>query len=150
MKIKLIDFGLCDFTDSMPDYQCRNFVGSFEYAAPEVLLERPYDGQIADSWSCGVVLYTLLFGEFPFSLATQRDFIYNGTVPVIEWPDARMKDRFVSWTVKDMITKMLTVDPKIRFNMEMLSEHKWLSNSPCNSPTPSRVPPPLSSCVAVA
>jgi len=41
-------------------------LGTPVYAAPEVLSLQQYDGFKVDSWSCGVVLYTLLMGKIPF------------------------------------------------------------------------------------
>ena len=44
----------------------RTSYGSLNYAAPEIVGHRTYEGTAVDVWSCGVILYTLLAGALPF------------------------------------------------------------------------------------
>lgn len=63
--IKLTDFGLSRFIDpSNPFLETR--CGSEEYAAPELIIGKRYDGRKTDAWALGVVLYALITGSLPF------------------------------------------------------------------------------------
>ncbi|CAR27740.1 hypothetical protein ZYGR_0N02260 [Zygosaccharomyces rouxii] len=61
--VKLIDFGSAAYVKSGP---FDVFVGTIDYAAPEVLSGEPFDGKPQDIWAIGVLLYTIVFKENPF------------------------------------------------------------------------------------
>ncbi|KAE9606867.1 putative protein kinase CAMK-OST1L family [Lupinus albus] len=62
--LKICDFGFSksNLLHSRP----KSTVGTPTYVAPEVFLRQEYDGKAADVWSCGVILYTMLVGAYPF------------------------------------------------------------------------------------
>uniref|UniRef100_A0A803LUR1 non-specific serine/threonine protein kinase n=1 Tax=Chenopodium quinoa TaxID=63459 RepID=A0A803LUR1_CHEQI len=63
-RVKICDFGYSK--SSVLHSQPKSAVGTPAYIAPEVLSKREYDGKIADVWSCGVTLYVMLVGAYPF------------------------------------------------------------------------------------
>jgi 5'-AMP-activated protein kinase catalytic alpha subunit len=128
-NIKLIDFGLCDFVNDVGNKTrlCVDSVGSPAYISPEILTGKPYDGFKADVWSCGVVLYALLFGCFPFS-ASQYKLLVSGEPLVVQFPESG-----VSKCAKELLRSMLKLQPDSRFSLEDIQGHDWLSPSIVNN-----------------
>uniref|UniRef100_A0A8R7TJ05 non-specific serine/threonine protein kinase n=1 Tax=Triticum urartu TaxID=4572 RepID=A0A8R7TJ05_TRIUA len=63
-RLKICDFGYSK--SSLLHSKPKSTVGTPAYIAPEVLSRREYDGKTADVWSCGVTLYVMLVGGYPF------------------------------------------------------------------------------------
>ena len=62
-RIKLIDFGSAAYVKNGP---FDVFVGTIDYAAPEVLQGGAYGGKEQDVWALGILLYTIVYKENPF------------------------------------------------------------------------------------
>ncbi|KAL6524864.1 Calcium-dependent protein kinase 29 [Orobanche minor] len=119
--LKATDFGLSVFIESGKVY--KDLVGSAYYVAPEVL-RRNY-GKEADVWSAGVILYILLSGFPPFWADTDKGIfeeILEGKVDLQSPPWHTISD-----SAKDLIDKMLTVDPNKRITAAEALDHPWLT-----------------------
>ena len=74
-NLKLCDFGVSQMVErdekgrKKPLYSKS---GTPVYIAPEMLSQSGYDGFKADIWACGVVLYSMLYGEVPFRDTTKE------------------------------------------------------------------------------
>jgi serine/threonine protein kinase len=75
---------MCLPPQSALDSQPKSTVGTPAYIAPEVLQRSAYNGHGADVWSCGVTLYVMLVGAYPFEDASDpRNF--SKTIKVGSW-----------------------------------------------------------------
>lgn len=63
-KIQLIDFGSSAYLKEGKEFD--TFCGTLDYAAPEVLTGKKYEGRKQDIWALGILLYTLIYKENPF------------------------------------------------------------------------------------
>ncbi|XP_051538896.1 ribosomal protein S6 kinase alpha-3 isoform X5 [Myxocyprinus asiaticus] len=96
------------------------------FVAPEVLKKQGYDAA-CDIWSLGVLLYTMLTGFTPFA---------NGPEDTPEEILARIgSGKFsltggywnsVSSEAKDLVSKMLHVDPHQRLTAAQVLRHPWI------------------------
>lgn len=124
-KIYVIDLGLCAFMEEKKP--CRDFCGSDNYLAPEIVRRTPYCGYKADVFSTGVVLFSLLFGVFPFE--NLRVNGVHSTDP--NRPLKTLRVRFpadvpVASSAKDLLARMLEDDPAKRISMDEVINHPWM------------------------
>ncbi|ODV87800.1 hypothetical protein CANARDRAFT_193364 [[Candida] arabinofermentans NRRL YB-2248] len=111
--VKLIDFGSAAYTKNGP---FGVFVGTIDYAAPEVLNGKPYEGKPQDVWAMGILLYTLVFKENPF---VNVDEILDGDLKFPLFSN-------VSDSCIELIKMMLTKNINERPTMNEVLSHRWL------------------------
>ena len=114
--IKLIDFGFATYIPKNGE-KLREYLGTREYAAPEILEEAGYREKV-DEWAIGVIMYNMLTGYEPFKGNTPseiKDSVLFATIKFdkIEDNDLRelnekLLNRFVSKriTCKEALTEV--------------------------------------------
>ncbi|RCK64501.1 Serine/threonine-protein kinase PSK1 [Candida viswanathii] len=110
--IKLIDFGSAGYVRQGP---FDVFVGTIDYASPEVLRGEKYEGKPQDIWALGILLYTMLYKENPF---------YN--VDEIMEGDLRIP-YVISDSSLSLIRKILIRDVEHRPTITDIMEDEWLA-----------------------
>lgn len=120
VHIKLIDFGTsCFYGDNQ---RLKKVLGTPFYIAPEVL-QGSYNEK-CDIWSCGVILYILLCGFPPFS--GTDDAAIMRKVSTGKYSFVHRNWRNVSSDAKSLITRMLSMDPKVRPSALHCLQDPWL------------------------
>lgn len=71
-KIFLIDFGFALIADK--DFLIKNYCGTLNYMAPELVMGKPHRGGPVDVWALGVLLYKTVVGDYPFKGELTRHF----------------------------------------------------------------------------
>mmetsp|Transcript_34719 Transcript_34719/g.54227 ORF Transcript_34719/g.54227 Transcript_34719/m.54227 type:complete len:498 (+) Transcript_34719:68-1561(+) len=133
LNVKIADFGL---SNMMRDGAfLKTSCGSPNYAAPEVISGQLYAGAEVDIWSCGVILYALLCGNLPFDDENIANLFKKIKGGVYTMPG------YLSEGCRDLIPRMLVVDPLQRITVNQLRLHHWFqTNLPAYLLSPAEVP----------
>ncbi|KAL0212276.1 hypothetical protein RCL1_005902 [Eukaryota sp. TZLM3-RCL] len=119
LNVKVADFGLSNL---MAD---GNFLltscGSPNYAPPEVISGLPYVGPAVDVWSCGVILFAMIYGRLPFDDSNIQVLFSKIKSGRFTFPS----DVSVCGELKALISGMLRVDPLQRISMEDVKCSPW-------------------------
>lgn len=121
--IKLADFGLSKVIwDSKTMTPC----GTVGYTAPEIVKDERYSKSV-DMWALGCVLYTILCGFPPFydeSIETLTHKVAMGQYTFLSpWWDS------ISDGAKDLVSRLLTVDPEKRYTIDEFLQHPWITQT---------------------
>ncbi|XP_044488568.1 serine/threonine-protein kinase SRK2E isoform X1 [Mangifera indica] len=140
-RLKICDFGYSK--SSVLHSQPKSTVGTPAYIAPEVLLKKEYDGKIADVWSCGVTLYVMLVGAYPFE-DPEEPKNFRKTIHVNHSVLATIERILnVQYSIPDyvhispecrhLISRIFVADPAKRITIPEIRNHEWfLKNLPAD------------------
>ncbi|XP_027111948.1 CBL-interacting serine/threonine-protein kinase 20 [Coffea eugenioides] len=119
-NLKVSDFGLSALHESRrQDGLLHTTCGTPAYVAPEVINKKGYDGEKADIWSCGVILFVLLAGYLPFHDTNLMDMykkISRGEFKCPQWFPPE---------VKKLMSRILDPNPCTRMPLSKIMENSW-------------------------
>ena len=117
LRIKLVDFGLSNIykNNEMLKSQC----GSLCFAAPEMISGKKYNGLSVDIWSSGVTLFSMICGFLPFQEDNNKILYQKIIKGKIQVP------YYVSHYARDLLHKILNINPNKRYTIEQIKNHKW-------------------------
>ena len=121
-SVKLADFSFARKVIKKND--CRTLCGTPGYLSPEMLERFPAYDVKCDVWSVGCLLFLLLGGYLPFD-DDDDDIIFDLT------RDGQFEFRPEFWNcvstqAKELVTKMLTVNPKKRISSSKALQSFWI------------------------
>jgi len=117
--------------------------GSPAYISPDVLSGKPYLGKPSDMWALGVVLYTMLYGQFPFYDNVPQELFNKIKAADFSIPE----DGRVSEDARNLIRRLLVTQPDKRLSALQVKQHvegiilMWRNISP--GPTNLQVVPEM-------
>ncbi|MBA0705158.1 hypothetical protein Golax_017366, partial [Gossypium laxum] len=130
-RLKICDFGYSK--SSLLHSQPKSTVGTPAYIAPEVLLKKEYDGKVADVWSCGVTIYVMLVGAYPFEDPEDPRNFHKTIHRIIHVQYSIPDYVHISPECRHLISRIFVADPAERISIPEIKNHEWfLKNLPAD------------------
>ncbi|KAF5200728.1 kinase [Thalictrum thalictroides] len=122
-RVKICDFGYSK--SGVLHSKPHSTVGTPAYIAPEVLSRKEYDGKIADVWSCGVTLYVMLVGSYPFEDPEDpRDF--RKTIARIVSVQYSIPEYVhISSSCRQFLSQIFVANPSKRITIQAIKNNPW-------------------------
>ena len=121
--LKYVDFG---FATEKSNGYLTTFLGTPNYAAPELHLKKPYLGVYEDIFSLGVTLFILVTGNLPFFLPLPNDPLYQYIVCVDYINFWRKRNIKVSPSFMELFDNLIAFDPSQRPSISEIRKSKWM------------------------
>ncbi|KAG8098296.1 hypothetical protein GUJ93_ZPchr0013g35136 [Zizania palustris] len=130
-RLKICDFGYSK--SSVLHSQPKSTVGTPAYIAPEVLLKKEYDGKTADVWSCGVTLYVMVVGAYPFEDPEEPKNFRKTIQRILNVQYSIPENVDISPECRHLISRIFVGDPTLRIAIPEIRNHGWfLKNLPAD------------------
>ena len=123
MEIKVGDFGLATKLEYEGERK-RTICGTPNYIAPEILEGKNGHSYEVDTWSIGVICYTLLIGKPPFETSDVKTTYRRIRMNAYSFPEHIQ----ISAAARALISKILNSDPAKRPSLNEILNHEFFNN----------------------
>eukprot|EP01135_Chromosphaera_perkinsii_P000376 Nk52_evm23s78 gene=Nk52_evmTU23s78 len=126
--VKITDFGLSKLVGE--NSFMKTVCGTPSYLAPEVVSiagrnKGSYDKAV-DCWSLGVILYICLCGVPPFDEGSESSLLEQISNGLYDFNNGDWTN--ISSDAKELVSLLLTVDPKKRATVNDALKHRWMAH----------------------
>ncbi|XP_071160371.1 peripheral plasma membrane protein CASK-like isoform X28 [Mytilus edulis] len=98
-------------------------IGTPQFMAPEIVNRQPY-GKPVDMWGCGIMMFILL-GGYPPYVGTKDNLFHQ----IVQGKyHLRKHWMTISNPAKDLLSKLLDVNPNDRITIEEALQHPWIKD----------------------
>ena len=118
LEIKIIDFGEGMIVEERP---FREFHGTLVHSPPEWFKSREFTQEPWTIWTLGVLLFTLIFGNYPFKkweVAKTNPF----SSPL--WNSLKRKDK----DLQTLVHQCLALNPRERISLSQILQNPWMQH----------------------
>ena len=122
MEIKLGDFGLATRIEFDGEKK-KTICGTPNYIAPEILEGKAGHSYEVDIWSLGVIIYTMIIGKPPFETPDVKTTYKKIRINSYAFPEHVQ----ISDQAKNLITKILNLDPLKRPTLDEILSHPFIN-----------------------
>ena len=127
LNIKLADFGICHQIE--PDNLMTTPCGSLFYVSPEIVANKPYDGEKSDIWSLGIVTYSMATGRLPWTEVNQAQLFKEIMSREIRFP------KNITQELKDIVLAMLEREVSKRPTADQLLSFPFVKTNDLLTPS---------------
>ncbi|KAL9706343.1 hypothetical protein quinque_009861 [Culex quinquefasciatus] len=122
--IQLADFGFARICGEETGLFSETYCGSAAYAAPEVILGKPYNPMIADIWSLGIILFIMLNAVMPFDDRNLKKLVEDHRTRNFAFEEQAGK--LLSMEAQRTVYELLNPEPERRISLDQLVELRWI------------------------
>ena len=120
-NIKICDFKFGHFY-SPKQKSKTTLIGDYSFTCPELHSKKPYNPELADMWSCGILLYQMVTGQLPFKSKNELDLIRDIMKGDYSIPNS------ISENMKNLIKGLIEKKEENRFKINDLFNQQIFKN----------------------